>query len=211
MGGNIDNFQITGALIDAVIAASVAPEGGDGNLALACSDVPGDGTYDAPAGTLTAPDGQKIPHFTPGSYDEFGRLIGYEYDTALDPVIDDCILPGAINPSFAPPTPPAGEPIGLPTKSTVLGGVIKAPCKVVWTVDEPRRSGWAYGTLPGHPECGEEAFVVERTGDGTVWLTVNAFSRPARWYARAGGAATRGLQHAYARRCGKVLRDLCEA
>ncbi|MFJ5779342.1 DUF1990 family protein [Streptomyces sp. NPDC093094] len=91
-----------------------------------------------------------------------------------------------------------------------LGGVIKAPCKVVWTVDEPRRAGWAYGTLPGHPECGEEAFVVERTGDGTVWLTVNAFSRPARWYARAGGAAARGLQHAYARRCGKVLRDLCE-
>ncbi|BBC32832.1 hypothetical protein SGFS_041260 [Streptomyces graminofaciens] len=89
-----------------------------------------------------------------------------------------------------------------------LGGVIKAPCRVVWTLDDPRRKGWAYGTLPGHPECGEEAFVVDRTGDGTVWLTVSAFSRPAKWYARAGGAATRGLQHAYARRCGVVLRRL---
>ncbi|MET9735291.1 DUF1990 domain-containing protein [Streptomyces sp. NPDC006458] len=90
-----------------------------------------------------------------------------------------------------------------------LAGVIKAPCRVVWTVDEPRRAGWAYGTLDGHPECGEESFVVDRTGDGTVWLTVSAFSRPARWYSRAGGAATRGLQNAYARRCGKVLRELC--
>ncbi|MEU1052757.1 DUF1990 domain-containing protein [Streptomyces sp. NPDC005876] len=92
--------------------------------------------------------------------------------------------------------------------TVTLAGVIKAPCRVVWTVEEPRRAGWAYGTLPGHPECGEESFVVDRTGDGTVWLTVTAFSRPAKWYAKAGGAATRGLQHAYARRCGLVLRRL---
>lgn len=89
-----------------------------------------------------------------------------------------------------------------------LAGVVKAPCRVVWTVEEHRRAGWAYGTLAGHPECGEESFVVDRTGDGTVWLTVEAFSRPARWYSRAGGPATRAMQHAYARRCGKVLRRL---
>lgn len=92
--------------------------------------------------------------------------------------------------------------------TVTLAGLIKAPCRIVWTVEEPRRAGWAYGTLEGHPECGEEAFVVDRTGDGTVWLTVAAFSRAQKWYARAGGAATRGLQHAYARRCGKVLREL---
>lgn len=86
--------------------------------------------------------------------------------------------------------------------------MIKAPCRIVWTVEEHRRAGWAYGTLSGHPECGEESFVVDRTGDGTVWLTVSAFSRAAKWYARAGGPATRGLQHAYARRCGVVLRRL---
>ncbi|MGV9339021.1 DUF1990 domain-containing protein [Streptomyces sp. NPDC003688] len=90
-----------------------------------------------------------------------------------------------------------------------LAGLIKAPCRVVWTADEPRRAGWAYGTLPGHPECGEEAFVVSRTGDGTVWLTVAAYSRPAKWYAHAAGPAARAFQHAYARRCGKVLKRLC--
>ncbi|RZU13128.1 DUF1990 domain-containing protein [Streptomyces sp. BK239] len=92
--------------------------------------------------------------------------------------------------------------------TVTLAGMIKAPCRVVWTLEEPRRAGWAYGTLPGHPESGEESFVVDRTGDGTVWLTVSAFSRPAKWYSRAGGPATRGLQQAYARRCGAVLRDL---
>ncbi|MEV6172948.1 DUF1990 domain-containing protein [Streptomyces sp. NPDC051954] len=93
--------------------------------------------------------------------------------------------------------------------TVTLAGLIKAPCRVVWTVQEHRRVGWAYGTLTGHPECGEEAFLVERTGDGTVWLTVSAFSRGAKWYARAGGPATRGLQHAYARRLGATLRRLC--
>src|SRR5690606_362532 len=92
--------------------------------------------------------------------------------------------------------------------TVTLVGVVKAPCRVVWTVEEHRRAGWAYGTLSGHPESGEEAFVVHRTGDGTVWLTVSAFSRPASWYARAGGPATRSLQHAYARRAGKTLRRL---
>ncbi|NEA51311.1 DUF1990 domain-containing protein [Streptomyces sp. SID10815] len=93
--------------------------------------------------------------------------------------------------------------------TVTLAGVVRAPCRVVWTVEEHRRAGWAYGTLSGHPECGEESFVVDRTGDGTVWLTVNAFSRAAKWYARAGGPATRALQHAYAHRCAKVLRALC--
>ncbi|MFE7234273.1 DUF1990 family protein [Streptomyces sp. NPDC002405] len=93
--------------------------------------------------------------------------------------------------------------------TVTLAGVVRAPCRVVWTEQEPRRTGWAYGTLPGHPECGEESFLVDRTGDGTVWLTVTAFSRPAKWYARAAGPAARGLQHAYARRCGTTLRKLC--
>ncbi|MFD3514117.1 DUF1990 family protein [Streptomyces sp. NPDC058657] len=83
---------------------------------------------------------------------------------------------------------------------------VKAPCRVVWAVDEERRAGFAYGTLTGHPECGEEAFLVETADDGSVWFTVRAFSRPAAWYARAGGPVTRLLQRAYARRCGRMLR-----
>ena len=65
-----------------------------------------------------------------------------------------------------------------------------APCRVVYVVDEPDRKGFAYGTLPGHPECGEESFVVSLADDGTVLFDVTAFSRPARWFARLGGPVT---------------------
>lgn len=85
---------------------------------------------------------------------------------------------------------------------------LHAPCRVIACVDEPRRSGWSYGTLPGHPECGEEAFLVEHEADGGVWLTVAAFSRPAVWWTRLAGPVVPLLQRAYARRCGSVLRRL---
>jgi len=59
---------------------------------------------------------------------------------------------------------------------------LRIPVRVVYVIDEPTRRGFAYGTLPGHPESGEEAFVVEHRDDDSVWLTIRAFSRPAyRW------------------------------
>jgi uncharacterized protein (UPF0548 family) len=85
---------------------------------------------------------------------------------------------------------------------------IEAPCEVVWAADGPRRAGFAYGTLPGHPQRGEESFVVEWGPDDAVTLRVTAFSRAAAWYARAGGPLTRALQRAYAHRCGRALRAL---
>jgi uncharacterized protein (UPF0548 family) len=99
---------------------------------------------------------------------------------------------------------------GVAVTSSVGVGPLRlsAPCAVVWTVDEADRIGFAYGTLPGHPECGEEAFVVERGEGGAVWLTVTAFSRPARWYTRAAGPLVPLLQRAYARRCASTLRGL---
>jgi uncharacterized protein (UPF0548 family) len=69
-----------------------------------------------------------------------------------------------------------------------------APARVVYVVDEPARRGFAYGTLPGHPESGEELFLVERVGEQT-WVEVRAFSRPGRWYVRLGGPVVRRLQH----------------
>lgn len=68
-----------------------------------------------------------------------------------------------------------------------FGRLVTAPCRVVYVVEDPRRRGFAYGTLPGHPERGEESFVVEHHGDGTVSFTVTAFSRPATPLARAAG------------------------
>jgi uncharacterized protein (UPF0548 family) len=68
-----------------------------------------------------------------------------------------------------------------------------APCRVVYIVDEPDRFGFAYGTLPGHPERGEEAFAVHLS-DGGTRFTIRAFSRPQEPIARLGGPITRVIQ-----------------
>lgn len=77
---------------------------------------------------------------------------------------------------------------------------VSAPCRVIWVVDEPTRKGFAYGTLQGHPECGEEAFIVEQTEDDSVWLTVRAFSRPGVWWTWALYPLTRLVQYLVNRR-----------
>jgi uncharacterized protein (UPF0548 family) len=71
---------------------------------------------------------------------------------------------------------------------------INAPCRVVYTVEEPGIKGFAYGTLPGHPESGEEAFFIELQTDGTVTFTITAFSRPATALAKTAGPIGRAVQ-----------------
>jgi uncharacterized protein (UPF0548 family) len=68
--------------------------------------------------------------------------------------------------------------------------VVRAPVRVVYVIEDDRRTGFAYGTLPGHPECGEEAFVLEHLEDGRVQFTITAFSRPASALATLGGPIT---------------------
>lgn len=87
----------------------------------------------------------------------------------------------------------------------------KAPCEVIWVADEPRRRGFAYGTLKGHPECGEESFVVDWDEHDVVWLTITAFSTGGTWYSRLGGPLVPLLQHTYALCCGAVVRRLVRA
>ncbi|HWU07953.1 MAG TPA: DUF1990 domain-containing protein [Streptomyces sp.] len=88
---------------------------------------------------------------------------------------------------------------------------ITAPCEVVWTAYGKDRTGFAYGTRPGHPERGEESFTVELTDDGTVWFTVTAFSRPASWYTRLAGPLVPMAQRWYARRLTTALRRAVSA
>jgi hypothetical protein len=61
---------------------------------------------------------------------------------------------------------------------------VKEPIQVVAVIEEPDRKGFAYGTLVGHPVSGEEAFIVERRTDGSVWFTVRSATRPpaGRWW-----------------------------
>lgn len=56
---------------------------------------------------------------------------------------------------------------------------VVAPNRIVSVVDEPRRWGFAYGTLPGHPEVGEEAFVVDYRADDSVVVHIIAIAHAA--------------------------------
>ncbi|WP_410869878.1 DUF1990 family protein [Nocardia sp. A7] len=76
-----------------------------------------------------------------------------------------------------------------------------APCRVVYVLDEPDRRGFAYGTLPGHPEVGEELFAVEYDPtDDTVYGLITAFSKPGVWYVRLGGPVVRLIQRWFTHR-----------
>lgn len=82
---------------------------------------------------------------------------------------------------------------------------IPAPCRVVYDLDEDGRRGFAYGTLPGHPEIGEAAFVVEMGEGEAVTFSVTTFSRPSTWFYRAGSPIARLAQDAITRRYLRVL------
>jgi uncharacterized protein (UPF0548 family) len=109
---------------------------------------------------------------------------------------------------YGPPAAEAGSVVLLRLGPPILG--VAVPCRVVYTVEEPDRCGFAYGTLPGHAESGEEAFVVERGGDGEVFLDIRAFSRPATLLARAGGPFTRAGQAVITSRYVRALRRLSQ-
>ncbi|MFB7512036.1 DUF1990 family protein [Streptomyces sp. NPDC056144] len=87
---------------------------------------------------------------------------------------------------------------------------IGVPCEVIWTAYEEDRVGFAYGTLTGHPERGEESFIVTLAPDGTVLFTVTAFSRPDAWYTRLAGPVVPVLQRTYARHLGRTTRRLAQ-
>jgi uncharacterized protein (UPF0548 family) len=76
------------------------------------------------------------------------------------------------------------------------------PCRIAYVFEEGVRVekfGFAYGTLPGHGEIGEERFSVEfDRQDSSVWYDLYAFSRPG-VMARMGHPLARALQKKFAR------------
>ena len=92
---------------------------------------------------------------------------------------------------------------GPPAKNSVVAmaaplplGYIDVVCRVIDVIDQPGRFGFSYGTLPVHPEQGEESFTVCRHGDGTVVFEIVAVSRPRHILARAVPPVARRLQSA---------------
>jgi uncharacterized protein (UPF0548 family) len=88
---------------------------------------------------------------------------------------------------------------------------VVAPCRIIYITDTADRFGFAYGTLPGHPEKGEEAFHVQRNGEGRVTFEIVAFSKPAELLARLGGPISRAIQQRATNRYLNSLRTFVAA
>jgi uncharacterized protein (UPF0548 family) len=74
-------------------------------------------------------------------------------------------------------------------------GYIDVVCRVVAVNDQSNRFGFTYGTLPVHPEQGEESFAIAIAPDGVVTVEITAVSRSRHPLARAFPPIARRLQH----------------
>lgn len=105
-----------------------------------------------------------------------------EFDAAGDPV--EAAEVGAADEVYTPSGARhlrAGDivVVGLDVRGALW---VPLPGRIVLVELDERRVMCAVGTLPGHALSGEEAFTLERTDDGSVWLTVRSFARPAAWW-----------------------------
>lgn len=76
-------------------------------------------------------------------------------------------------------------------------------CRIVYVVDEAgpiSKFGFAYGTLPGHAESGEERFLIEwDQSDNSVWYDILAYSKPNHFLTRLGYPVVRRTQKRFGR------------
>lgn len=79
--------------------------------------------------------------------------------------------------------------------------------RVVYVIDESRRFGFAYGTLPDHVECGEERFLIEWLADDSVWYDIFAFSKPRHPLVRLSSPLARLLQKRFARESMLIMKN----
>lgn len=142
------------------------------------------------------PVGGPRPHHAPAGFDDMQRstlLVRRDFDAAANDLFS-----WRVHDRAGLLVCTSDIPLELGTVTLMRWGVaplsVKIPCRVVNVIDEARRKGFSYGTLPGHPETGEEQFLLEQRDDGRIDFTITAFSRPASTLARLGGPVTRAAQ-----------------
>jgi uncharacterized protein (UPF0548 family) len=84
-------------------------------------------------------------------------------------------------------------------KAYALGLWTLSSARIVYVVEEPRKLGFAYGTLPGHIERGEERFLIDWADDDSVWYDIVAFSKPQHLLTKLGYPLVRRLQKRFGR------------
>ena len=81
-------------------------------------------------------------------------------------------------------------------------------CRIVYVIDDADKFGFAYGTLPGHVESGEERFMIEwNRVDESVWFDILAFSKPNHLLIRLGYPMVRRAQKRFGRESAAAMRS----
>lgn len=88
------------------------------------------------------------------------------------------------------------------THVTVHIGPIHAPCEIIHWEETDTRAKMTYRALPGHPEAGEESFLIERC-EGKIIAHVFSLSEGAAWYTR--NPIARWAQRVMAKRYARAL------
>ncbi|PQM75595.1 DUF1990 domain-containing protein [Corynebacterium sp. J010B-136] len=89
--------------------------------------------------------------------------------------------------------PASGEPERGETVQLYFGPTV-SPCRIIAVERSPRRVALVYGTMHGHIECGEEAFIIERDANDAVIGRCVAFSQHSWWLARLFSRPARVVQ-----------------
>jgi uncharacterized protein (UPF0548 family) len=158
-------------------------------------------TYEAVGATATTPpDGYRLVNAS--------RVVDRrDFATAVEDLLTWRVHQRAGLQVFA--SSPRAEPGAVVVMRLGVGPLaLCIPCRVIYVVSEHDRHGFAYGTLPGHPESGEELFLLQRQEDGATSFTISAFSKAATLPARLGGPATSWIQDAMTKRYLAALDQL---
>ncbi|MCR2809537.1 MULTISPECIES: DUF1990 domain-containing protein [unclassified Microbacterium] len=75
-------------------------------------------------------------------------------------------------------TPYVGPGTTVRVDGRVRGMSVGGELRVIFAIEEPRRVGFALGTVGGSVVSGEESFMVQWYDNDEVWFTVRAFDAP---------------------------------
>lgn len=140
---------------------------------------------------------QATPSYpSPGRFHELDRRYEFEagaggLEIAREVLADWAMHRGAGVHSHGP-APATGSTVTLWTR--VFGAWLLFGCRVTDVIDTDDACGFTYVTLPGHPELGEETFMVTALADHRLELRITATSRPGRVLTRLAGPIGSVLQ-----------------
>lgn len=174
----------------------------------------GEPTFPEPGWTARPPAAHRLlPGFHVDSYEILLGRGAATFARARDALRQWRMFPGAWTEIPLRPPIEGGAPVAVGIRACGFWHLFCS--RIVYALHNdngPRpHFGFAYVTLPGHPEIGEERFVVEwNRAEDTVTYSILAISRPGAWFARLGYPLVRRLQRRFGRDSLRAMKAAVE-